>query len=210
MILKVARLGHPILREVAREVTPDELASPGVQSFLDDLLETMFEYDGAGLAAPQVHVPLRVVVLTLDSDPEFLVNPRIEVLTDTVRRTWEGCLSVPEMRGLVERPDHIRLHYLDRDGNERTCELQGFTAVVVQHECDHLDGVLYVDRVLPRSLCFVEEFRRYGPPEEYADSSDDDSDEFEVMEPDDTEEVAALTLEPLELDADDETVEARP
>jgi peptide deformylase len=169
MILKVAHMGHPVLRERAREVTPDELSSDGFQAFLDDLLETMVEYDGAGLAAPQVHVSLRAVVLALDDEPEFLINPRIRVLSDSVRRTWEGCLSVPRMRGLVERPDHIRLDFLDREGAEHVYELRGFPAVVVQHECDHLDGILYVDKVLPRSLSFLDEFHRYGPPGEYAE-----------------------------------------
>ena len=151
-ILKVAQIGSPVLREVSREITPDELVSDGFQQFLDDLLDTMIEYDGVGLAAPQVHVPLRVVVLVLTEErgPEFLINPRITVLADTTRRTWEGCLSVEGFRGLVERPDHIRLESLDREGNERILEVQGHGAVVIQHECDHLDGTLYVDRMMPR------------------------------------------------------------
>jgi peptide deformylase len=178
-ILKVAQIGHPVLRLPSREIRPDELASAGVQSFFDDLLETMEEYDGAGLAAPQVHVPLRVVVLTLDDDrgPEFLVNPRITVLSDSKRRTWEGCLSVEGLRGLVERHDHVRVQALDRDGTEKSYELEGFSAIVVQHECDHLDGVLYVDRILPRSLVTVREYRRWGPPEEYAEADDEELDE---------------------------------
>src|SRR5262249_32861023 len=146
-ILKIAQVGHPVLRLVSKEVTPDQLASPEFQQFLDDLLETMIEYDGAGLAAPQVHTPLRVAVLTLTDErgPEFFVNPRITVLSDTTRRTWEGCLSVEGMRGLVERPDHVQVEALDRDGTEKRLEVQGFGAVVLQHEFDHLDGVLYVD-----------------------------------------------------------------
>jgi peptide deformylase len=178
-ILKVAQIGHPVLRLVSREVTPEELRSPGLQVFLDDLLETMEEYDGAGLAAPQVHMPVRVVVLTVDEDrgPEFLINPRITVLSDHTRRTWEGCLSVEGFRALVERPDHIRLQALDRDGTAKEYELEGFPAVVVQHECDHLDGVLYVDRAAPRSLVNLREYRRFGPPAEYEDAADDDDDD---------------------------------
>lgn len=180
-ILKVAQMGHPILRLVSRPVEPHEILAPGFQRFCDDLLETMDEYDGAGLAAPQVHVPLRVVVLVLDDErgPEYFVNPVITPLAETTRRTWEGCLSVAGMRGLVERPDHVRVVGLDRDGSEKALELEGHPAVVIQHECDHLDGVLYVDRALPRSLAFVEEYRRWGPPDEYreADDADDDGEE---------------------------------
>lgn len=181
-ILKVASVGHPVLRRVSREVTPEELASKAFQSFLDDLLDTMLEYDGAGLAAPQVHTLLRAVVLTLTDDrgPEFLINPKITVLPDAApRRTWEGCLSVEGFRGLVERPDHILLQALDRDGTEKKLEIKGFGAVVVQHECDHLDGVIYIDRALPRSLVSLKEYRRFGPPEEYASAAATDEDDGE-------------------------------
>ncbi|MCA9491830.1 MAG: peptide deformylase [Myxococcales bacterium] len=179
MILKVAQVGHPVLRERSREVTPEELASGAVQQFMDDLLETMDEYDGVGLAAPQVHVPLRIVALQISGDRgvEFLINPRITVLADTTRKTWEGCLSVEGFRGLVIRPDHVRVEALDRDGTEKVLEVKGHGAVVVQHECDHLDGVLYIDRLEPRSLVTTQNFRRYGPPEEYADEEADVDDE---------------------------------
>jgi peptide deformylase len=165
---------------VAEPVPESLIPSPAFQQLCDDLLETMDEYDGAGLAAPQVHVSLRVVCLTLRSadGPEFLINPEIEVLSDTTSRTWEGCLSVEGMRGLVERPDHIKVTAFNREGERIAYELRGFPAVVTQHECDHLDGVIYIDRALPRSLMFVREYRRWGPPEEYADDDAyDDEDE---------------------------------
>ena len=108
-----------------------------------------------------------VLTLTDEVGPEFLVNPVITVLGETTRRTWEGCLSVEGMRGFVERPDHVRVDALGRKGDPVAYELRGFPAVVVQHECDHLDGVIYIDKVLPRSLMFVREYRRWGPPEEY-------------------------------------------
>ena len=194
-ILRVAQMGHPVLRLVAEPITPEELASPGFQALCDDMLDTLDEYDGAGLAAPQIHVSKRLVVLTLSDEvgPEFLVNPVITPLAETTRRTWEGCLSVEGLRGLTERPDHVRVDALDRDGEPVSYELQGFSAVVVQHECDHLDGVLYVDRVLPRSLLFTREHRRWGPPEEYAqgyDIDDDDlsDDELAELSDDDYEE----------------------
>ncbi|MCB9684097.1 MAG: peptide deformylase [Alphaproteobacteria bacterium] len=200
MILKVAQVGHPVLRQRSREVTPEELASGAVQQFMDDLLETMDEYDGVGLAAPQVHVPLRIVALQITGErgPEFLVNPRITVLADTTRKTWEGCLSVEGFRGLVIRPDHVRIEALDRDGSEKVLEIKGHGAVVVQHECDHLDGVLYIDRAEPRSLVTTQNFRRYGPPEEYADEEADvddegmddlDEDELDELDEDALEEV---------------------
>jgi peptide deformylase len=178
-ILRVAQLGHPVLRIPCEPVSPAEIATPVFQQFCEDMLETMDEYDGAGLAAPQVHISMRVVVLTLSEDvgPEFLINPVITILADTTRRTWEGCLSVEGMRGLVERADHVRVDALGRDGEPLTYELQGFPAVVVQHECDHLDGIVYIDRALPRSLSFTREYRRYGPPDEYV--SDDDFDDEE-------------------------------
>jgi len=168
-ILRVAQLGHPVLRQVAEPVPPELLGTAAFDKLCQDMLDTLDEYDGAGLAAPQVHIPLRLVVLTLTDEvgPEFLVNPVITVLGETTRRTWEGCLSVEGMRGFVERPDHVRVDALGRKGDPVAYELRGFPAVVVQHECDHLDGVIYIDKVLPRSLMFVREYRRWGPPEEY-------------------------------------------
>ena len=179
MILKVAQVGHPVLRQISREVTAAEIESPEFQSFLDDLRDTMDEYDGAGLAAPQVHVLLRAVVLVIarERGPEYLINPKITVLADTTRKTWEGCLSVEGFRALVVRPDHIRVEALDRDGSEKILELKGHAAVVVQHECDHLDGTIYLDRAAPRSIVTTEEYRRWGPPAEYADEEAGDDDE---------------------------------
>lgn len=191
-ILKVAQVGHPVLRRKSREVTPEELSSPAFQQFLDDLLDTMVEYDGAGLAAPQVHTLLRAVVLTLTDErgPEFLINPRITVLPGAEpRRTWEGCLSIEGFRALVERPDFVRVSALDRDGTEKTLEIKGHGAVVVQHECDHLDGVLYIDRAMPRSFVSVREYRRFGPPEEYASLEAGEDDEGLDLE-DDFDEVS--------------------
>lgn len=178
-ILKVAQLGHPVLRQVCRPVTKEEISDPAFQAFCEDLLETMDEYDGAGLAAPQVHVPIRVAVLTLsdDREPEFFINPEITVLGTETTRTWEGCLSVEGLRGRVERPAHIRVEALDRDGTPKAYELQGFPAVVVQHECDHLDGVLYVDKVDPGTLMFLSEYRRFGP---WPDELDEDDAQEEV------------------------------
>ncbi len=175
-ILKVAQMGHPVLREIAEPVDEEMLQSDEFQQFCDDLLETMEEYEGAGLAAPQVHISLRVVVLTLDNQrgPEFLINPVITPLTDSTARTFEGCLSVEGIRGAVERPDHVQVVALDRNGQPKAYELTGFPAVVVQHECDHLDGVLYIDRADPKTLAFLREYRRFGPLGEDADYEDEE------------------------------------
>jgi peptide deformylase len=171
-------MGHPVLREVARELSSEEIRSPAFQQFCDDLMETMEEYDGVGLAAPQVHAGVRVVIATLDDErgPEFFVNPVIEILGEETTATWEGCLSVEGMRGKVERPSHVLVEALDRDGTPKAFELEGHPAVVIQHECDHLDGVLYIDKVDTRTLSFMREYRRYGPSAE--DGDDDAYDEL--------------------------------
>jgi peptide deformylase len=134
-----------------------------------DMWDTMREYGGVGLAAPQVHESIKLAVLELDLDPQdaepqaFVVfNPRITVLDETPRGTWEGCLSVPGMRGYVERPRSIRVDYLDEAGRPASVEASDFLSVVFQHELDHLDGVVYVDKLLqPEMFAFNEEFARY-------------------------------------------------
>ena len=166
-VLHVAQLGHPVLRRAAERVEPDSISSAAFQSFCDDLLQTLEYYNGAGLAAPQVHVSRQVVVLTMDTEkgPEFLINPKIDFIGDKRLRTWEGCLSVEGMRGAVDRPAHIRVRALSRYGDPVAYELLGYPAVVAQHECDHLRGVLYVDRFVPGTLVFLSEFQKHGPPE---------------------------------------------
>ena len=184
-VLRIAQMGHPILRQVSRALTLEEVRTSAFQNFCDDMLETMEDYDGVGLAAPQVHHNVRVVIATLDDEtgPEFFVNPVITVIGDTLTKTWEGCLSVEGLRGRVERPDQVRVDAWDRDGTQKTYELEGFPAVVIQHECDHLDGVLYVDRVEPKTLAFLKEHRRFGPANEPSLEDDgleaDDSDEVD-------------------------------
>ncbi|MCK6504998.1 peptide deformylase [Myxococcota bacterium] len=180
-ILRVARLGHPVLRQVAAPVPPEAIPSPELQRLVDDMLETVEEYDGAGLAAPQVHASVRVVVLTLDPEDgmQVWINPVLTPLTDQQLVTWEGCLSVPGLRGAVARPAEVHVRALDRQGQPFELHLRGFPAVVAQHECDHLDGVVYVDRADPRSLSFLEEYRRHGPWPwtDEVDGEDEDGDE---------------------------------
>jgi peptide deformylase len=173
-ILKVARLGHPVLRAASRPVTAAELASPDIQRLIDDMIETMYEYDGVGLAAPQIHVGLRLAVLEVpESDDRareavpltVLVNPEITPEGDEKERGWEGCLSIPELRGQVPRFARLRLSALGRDGQPYTIDASGFHARVIQHECDHLDGKVYLDRMGDlRSLSYQHELERHTLP----------------------------------------------
>jgi peptide deformylase len=171
VILKVARIGHPVVRRPARDLTRDELRSPDLQRLLDDMEETMHEYDGVGLAAPQVHLGLRLAVIEVPASDEraregvpftVLINPRITPVGGETVPGWEGCLSVPDLRGVVPRLARLRLDALDRRGKPFSVEAGGFFARVIQHECDHLDGRVYLDRMEDmRTLSFLPEFERF-------------------------------------------------
>lgn len=170
---KVAVMGHPVLRQAAKPVPPAEIASPKIQNLINDMYETMFEYDGRGLAAPQVHESLQIVVMLNDFDPEkepalvCLINPVIKPATSEQSGFWEGCLSVPGLRGWVERPNRITLEALDRQGKPIRREIDGFEATVIQHECDHLLGKLYIDRMTDLTkLGFNKEFGRFMAPKD--------------------------------------------
>lgn len=183
MILKVARIGHPVIRAAAREVPADKIRSPELQRLLDDMADTMHEYDGVGLAGPQVHVGLRVAVLEVPASDDrareavplmAIVNPRLTPVGEEKIPGWEGCLSVPDLRGIVPRSTRVRLQALDRDGKPIDLEAQGFFARVLQHECDHLDGRVYLDRMEGlRSLSFLREFQRFHGEVEDDEDGDD-------------------------------------
>jgi peptide deformylase len=170
---EIVAIGHPVLRERAREVTPEELRTEAVQSLIDDMIETMRAANGAGLAANQVAETLRVAVVEVrPGNPRYpykppipltvIVNPVIDPLDDDVEQINEGCLSVPDLRGEVPRHVNIRLRYLDREGVEHEEVRRGLTAGTFQHELDHLDGILFVDRVEdPRTLTSWAEFERF-------------------------------------------------
>ncbi|HXR94940.1 MAG TPA: peptide deformylase [Rhizomicrobium sp.] len=178
MILKIARMGHPVLGQVAAPVADPR--APEIQRLVNDMIETMMDANGAGLAAPQVHMPLRIVVFQAPgerSDPGLseaerydhtapltvLINPEIAILSPKPEGGWEGCLSVPGLRGWVERPAHIRYRGLTPDGQTLTREARGFHARVVQHEVDHLDGRLYPSRMGDLSkLIFESEIRHFA------------------------------------------------
>lgn len=169
---KIAQIGHPILRERAREVAPDEIATDAFQRFVDDLIETMHDANGAGLAAPQVHEPIRVCAIEVKDNPRYpykpnipltvLVNPVLTPLSEATFENYEGCLSVPDLRGVVRRHAELRVQALDRHGQPIDRVVRGITAGTFQHECDHLDGRLFVDRVEdPTTLCTWKEFQRH-------------------------------------------------
>lgn len=171
-ILKVARLGHPVLRQVAARVPLEAIPSPEIQRLIDDMIETMHEYDGAGLAAPQVHVSKQIAVYGVAENPRYpaapaipltvLINPHLTPLTEDMEEDWEGCLSVPDLRGLVPRYTRVRVEAYDRRGHKMAFVAEHFHARVVQHETDHLFGKVYLDRMRSlESLSFVREFIRY-------------------------------------------------
>lgn len=166
-ILKVARMGHPVLRAKARPLSPADIRTPEIQKLIDDMIETMVEYHGVGLAAPQIHEGVRLFVADLarddeEGEPLAIINPEITVVgTDTVE-DWEGCLSIPDIRGRVPRAREVKVRAFDRDGGRIELRAQNFSARVIQHETDHLDGVLFFDRMKGfESLTFLDEYSRY-------------------------------------------------
>ena len=154
-VREVLRMGHPVLRERAKPV--DKLGTPELKALVADMKETMASKNGAGLAAPQIGVGQRVVIFGVQKNPRYpdaeevpftvLVNPKLVMLTRDVESDWEGCLSVPGMRGVVPRYTKLRYSGFDEDGNPIDRVAEGFHARVVQHECDHLDGILYPQRM---------------------------------------------------------------
>lgn len=187
-IRKVARMGHPVLREKAREISLEEIRSEWFERLLEDMVETMEEYGGIGLAAPQIHESVSVAIIEYgaqndryselkDSRTEIplsvFINPRITVLDPKEQGFWEGCLSVPEIRGLVHRPRKIKVDYLDREGIKQSLVAEDFLSTIFQHELDHLDGTLFVDRIRyepgQSPISFIEEYTKYHVPAEEDD-----------------------------------------
>lgn len=175
-IRKVARMGHPVLRKKARELTQEEIKSPEIKRLVQDMLETMSEYGGIGIAAPQVHESVQLAIIDYQEDGTdslpltVVINPKITVLDEEAQGFWEGCLSVPEIRGLVYRPRKVKIDFLDLNGKPKTIVAEDFLATVFQHELDHLFGVLFVDRVEyapgKSPIAFMEEYNRYQRPTE--------------------------------------------
>lgn len=171
-ILKIAQMGNPVLRRPAELVPVKSIKSPVLQKFIDDMVETMREYSGVGLAAPQVHESLQVVVIEAQENPRYpdapmipltiLINPTVEILTEETEEDWEGCLSIPDIRGRVPRSREVRVRAHDREGKEIDFSTKDFFARVIQHEHDHLQGIIFLDR-MPKldTLTYMPEFQRY-------------------------------------------------
>jgi peptide deformylase len=171
-ILKVARLGHPVLRRAAAPVPVSEIRLPETQRLIDDMIETMREYNGAGLAATQVHTLKQIAVIEVLSNPRYpdapqipltvIVNPIVTLLTDAMEAGWEGCLSVPDLRGMVPRCTEVRLQAYDRAGGPVNLIAKDFFARVIQHEADHLNGIVFLDRMQDLStLTHLAEWSKY-------------------------------------------------
>ena len=179
-ILKVARMGHPVLRAKALPVPPDQIPTASIQRLIDDMFETMREYSGIGLAAPQVHQGLRIFVAGLrnaavgtavedDGEMPFMavINPELTLVGESSDEGWEGCLSIPDIRGLVPRAPSVRVQAFDRTGKRVSFTAKGLPARVIQHETDHLDGILFFDRMRSfESLAFMDEYRRFWTAED--------------------------------------------
>lgn len=172
-VLDIIRMGHPTLRQAARPWPEETIGSEEFRELVADMRETMHAAGGIGLAAPQINRSFQVAVIEIDETPSrygdvqavpfgVYVNPVITVLDETEEGYWEGCLSIPGLMGYVERPQHIRVDYLDEAGEQQSLEAHGFLATVFQHEFDHLQGTLYIDRVKDtRLMAFEEEYRNF-------------------------------------------------
>lgn len=172
-VRKIIRMGHPTLRQTARPLSDAEIRSDATRHLIGDMVETLHDYGGIGLAAPQIDESIRLAIIEIPGGPSrygdiqampltVFANPKIEILDPAPAGYWEGCLSVPGLRGFVERPQHVRITYQDLAAKRHQVELKGFLATVFQHEFDHLDGRLYIDLIKdPARLAFEEEYLRY-------------------------------------------------
>ncbi len=170
-ILKIARLGHPVLKKIAEPLEIDQINTQEIKILIKDMFETMAEYDGIGLAAPQVHVSKQIIIMggkvnrykdSPDIPKMVLINPKIQKLTEDKIEIWEGCLSLPDLRGKVPRIKKIKVDYVDQNASPQTIEAENFIAIVLQHEIDHLLGKTFVERMKDMSkLAFQHEFQRY-------------------------------------------------
>jgi peptide deformylase len=175
-VREIVRIGDPVLRERAREVSPDQIGSPEIQGLIDDLIDTKRATHGAGIAANQIGEPLRVAIVEVEEDnPRYpykppvpltvMINPELEPLGEETVEINEGCLSVPDLRGTLRRRLAVRVRYLDREGAEHEEVRRGLTAGTFQHELDHLNGTLFIDRADPRTFATWEEFDRHQSEE---------------------------------------------
>lgn len=178
-IRNVVKLGHPVLRQKARFLTKEEIRSDEVQDLVDDMIETMHDYDGVGLAAPQVAESINLLVLEVERNPRYpkfpsipltvLINIEIVKVSPEIEEDWEGCLSLPDLRGLVDRHEWIEIKALDRHGNVVSGRFEGFIARIIQHENDHLEGRVFIEKMKNfQSLGYADELVAARPEIEEA------------------------------------------
>ena len=184
-VRQILRMGHPLLRERSRELTKDEINSEWFKSLIIDMTDSMRATNGVGIAAPQIGEAVRVSVIEFESDNErypemgsqgltVFINPVLKVTEKLEQTFWEGCLSVPDLRGAVARPRGVFVEYLNEKGEAKTLQADGFLATVLQHEFDHLDGILYIDRVRDLTkLSFIEEYKQFWAPQDLHEELDD-------------------------------------
>ena len=168
-ILRTAKMGNPILRKRSEEVPLDLIKSKDLQRLIRDMVETMREYQGVGLAAPQVHEGLRIFTAEIYNELELkvVINPVVTLLGNETISNWEGCLSIPRIRGIVKRPSQVKVEGYDQFGNPQSFEANNYLSAVVQHETDHLDGILFVDKMDDlKNLSFMDEYLRYHHKDE--------------------------------------------
>lgn len=172
MIRPICRMGNPILRKKTSKVSKEHLMSDGFNKLLEDMKDSMNHYGGIGIAAPQIGIDLQVAIIELNGLNRYgeeinlpltvFINPKVEYLTKDEQGFWEGCLSVPGLRGFVERPKQVRVTYWNTEGDEVVLNAEGFLATVLQHELDHLEGVLYIDRIKDtKFISYQEEFEQF-------------------------------------------------
>lgn len=176
-IRRIIRMGHPLLREIARPLEAREIGSSEIGRLIGDMVDTLHDYGGIGLAAPQIGELIRLAIIEIPGGPtrygeleplslSVFINPLIEIVNPNTAGYWEGCLSVPGLRGFVERSQHIKVRYTTDRGEDLELEFKGFAATVFQHEFDHLDGKLYIDRITDtKLLSFEQEYERHHSPE---------------------------------------------
>ena len=176
-ILKVCRLGNPVLRLKAKTVNNNQIKENEFQVLIRNMVETMFEYVGVGLAAPQVHVSSRVFVFRPEPEKEdslrIVINPVVKPIGDDIYEDWEGCLSIPDIQGRVSRFSRISLEGLDHEGKNYQEEFEGFAARICQHETDHLDGMIFFDKMDDlNTLTFGQEYHRFWAKREDPENKD--------------------------------------
>lgn len=180
---RVLRMGNPLLRQKAEPIPLEEITSDDIKNLLKDMNETMNVNKGIGIAAPQIGVSKQVAIVGIpkgsdryryakEFDLVTVINPVVTVLDETKQGYWEGCLSVPKLRGFVERPRKVRVEYYDIEAKKHSVEVEDFIATVFQHEIDHLHGIIYVDRVPPTKLSYVDEYIKYIQPLEKKEQED--------------------------------------